>query len=102
MQEFSEAANPGKHIAEIFPALANIPVFMQWWRRAAQQSFNRQAAIWMKYWTQLKAQMNLNQAPECFVKQFIETDYEKNGISELQAAFVAGSTSFSGYLHRGL
>ena len=40
----------------------------------------------------LKTQMDLNQAPECFVKQFIETDYEKNDISELQASFVAGST----------
>jgi len=94
MQEFSEAANPGKHIAEMFPFLAKLPTWMQWWRKAALQSFNRQAAIWMKYWTQLKEQMALNSAPECFVKQFIETDYEKNGISELQAAFVAGSTLF--------
>ncbi|KAJ5559804.1 hypothetical protein N7513_002203 [Penicillium frequentans] len=91
MKEFSEAANPGKHIAEMFPALADIPIFMQWWRRAAQQSFARQAAIWMKYWTQLKEQMNMNQAPECFVKRFIETDHQKNGISELQAAFLAGT-----------
>ncbi|KAF9883127.1 hypothetical protein FE257_004076 [Aspergillus nanangensis] len=91
MQEFSEAANPGKHIAEMFPVLANLPTFMQWWRKAALQSFHRQAVIWMKYWTKLKEQMDSNQAPECFVKQFIESDYENNGICELQAAFVAGT-----------
>ncbi|KAL2839386.1 cytochrome P450 [Aspergillus pseudoustus] len=91
MQEFSEAAEPGKHIAEIFPALVKIPAWMQWWRKAARRSFNRQAAIWMKYWKRLRSQIDSNEAPECFVKQFIETDYEKNDISELQASFVAGT-----------
>jgi cytochrome P450 len=35
--------------------------------------------------------MESGQAPECFVKQVIETGYEKQGISEFQAAFMAGS-----------
>lgn len=35
--------------------------------------------------------METSQAPECFVKQVIETGYEKQGVSELQAAFLAGS-----------
>jgi len=35
--------------------------------------------------------MERKKAPECFVKQFIETQYEKQGISEVQAAFVAGT-----------
>ncbi|KAJ5618601.1 hypothetical protein N7528_006712 [Penicillium herquei] len=91
MQEFSEIATPGKHIAEILPVLARLPTFLQWWRKSILHSFDRQAAIWMEYWTRLKEQMESNQAPECFVKQFIETDYEKHDISELQAAFVAGT-----------
>lgn len=95
MQEFSEAAQPGRNIAETFPVLAKLPRWMQWWRKEALQSFHRQAAIWMKYWTSLREQMDSKQAPECFVKQFIETDYAKHGISELQASFVAGSTLFS-------
>jgi len=63
----------------------------------------RQANIWMKYWTTLKQQMAEQKAPDCFVKQFIETDYEKQDISEIQAAFVAGcmllSLSFSAFPH---
>jgi hypothetical protein len=94
MKDFSEAAQPGKLIAERFPFLAKIPLWMQWWRKSALQSFQRQAAIWMKYWARLKAQMDSNLAPECFVKHFIETDYKKSGISELQASFVAGSMLF--------
>ena len=34
--------------------------------------------------------METKQAPECFVKQFIESDYQKQKITELQGAFVAG------------
>lgn len=100
MQEFSEATEPGKYIAETFPVLAILPKWMQWWRKSALQSFHRQAAIWIKYWTRLKEQIDSKQAPECFVKQFIETDYEKNGISELQASFVAGSTFINNILYR--
>jgi cytochrome P450 len=45
----------------------------------------------MSFWSTLKTQIETKQAPDCFVKQFIESDYEKQGISELQAAFLAGS-----------
>ncbi|KAL3465207.1 cytochrome P450 [Aspergillus heterothallicus] len=91
MEDFSKAATPGKYIAESLPVLARLPAWMQWWRKEALQSFNRQATIWMKYWTRLRTQMDLGQAPECFVKQFIETDYKKNDIDEMQASFVAGT-----------
>ena len=91
MQEFSESATPGKYIADLFPPLAQLPIFMQWWRKSANQYMQRQANIWMKYWSRLKAQMAENKAPDCFVKQFMETDYKKQDISDIQAAFVAGS-----------
>ncbi|OJJ05937.1 hypothetical protein ASPVEDRAFT_87260 [Aspergillus versicolor CBS 583.65] len=91
MDEFSKAATPGKYMAETLPVLAKLPAWMQWWRKEAVQSFNRQATIWMKYWSSLRIQMDRGQAPECFVKRFIETDYKKSNISELQASFVAGT-----------
>lgn len=53
--------------------------------------FDKQANLWMSFWTSLKTQMETKTAPDCFVKQFIESDYEKQGINELQAAFLAGS-----------
>jgi hypothetical protein len=91
MEEFSKAATPGKYIAESLLVLAKLPAWMEWWRKEALQAFNRQATIWMKYWTGLRTQMDLGQEPECFVKEFIETDYKKNDIDEMQASFVAGS-----------
>ncbi|KAJ5805527.1 uncharacterized protein N7503_003129 [Penicillium pulvis] len=91
MQDFSEAAEPGKYLAELFPPLSKLPVWMQWWRESAERSFQRQASIWMKYFSDLQRSIKKNEAPECFVKSFIESDYEKNDISDLQASFVAGT-----------
>jgi len=103
MKEFSEHATPGKYAAEMFPPLAKLPTWLQWWRKPLMKCQQRQANIWMKYWTTLKQQMAEQKAPDCFVKQFIETDYEKQDISEIQAAFVAGcmllSLSFSAFPH---
>lgn len=91
MKEFSESVAPGAFLADMIPPLGRLPVFLQWWRKRALRYQQRQATIWMKYWTDLKAQIDQKNAPECFVKQFAETDYRAQGISELQCAFVAGT-----------
>ncbi|KAJ5661214.1 uncharacterized protein N7484_000586 [Penicillium longicatenatum] len=90
MQDFSQAAEPGKYLAETFPPLSKIPGWMQWWRKPAERSFQRQASIWMKYFSELQRSIEQDEAPECFVKSFLEWDYERNEISDLQASFLAG------------
>lgn len=91
MKEFSDNAAPGKYLAETFPPLSKLPIGLQWWRKSVEPLYQRQVNIWMKFWNNLKVQLDLKTAPECFVKQVIETDYQKLGVSELQAAFLAGS-----------
>lgn len=94
MKDFSDNAKPGAHIADLIPPLAEIiPEPFQWWRKSALALQERQSKIWLKYWTSLKKLVDEKKAPECFVKQFMATDYQKQGISEIQAAFVAGSKS---------
>jgi len=44
----------------------------------------------MKYWKSLDKQIKEGTAPECFCKQFAESNYEEKGISEIQAAYLAG------------
>jgi hypothetical protein len=44
----------------------------------------------MKYWNKLQGQIRDGTAPECFVKQFAESDYQDKGISEIQAAYLSG------------
>lgn len=91
MEEFSISATPGYFLADTFPPLAKLPVFLQPWRRQAAVYFERQAKIWMRYWSTLSSQIAAGNAPACFVKQFKETGYESLNISELQAAFLAGT-----------
>jgi hypothetical protein len=45
----------------------------------------------MKYWNALQHQLKEGRAPQCFVKQFSESGYKSQGISDVQAAYVAGS-----------
>jgi cytochrome P450 len=91
MNDFSTMAKPGTYLADTLPFLGNLPRRLQWWRKGVKPYFDKQANLWMSFWSTLKTQMETKQAPECFVKQFIESDYEAQGISELQAAFLAGS-----------
>lgn len=91
MNDFSIIAKPGAYLADALPFFGKLPLRLQWWRAGLRPYFDKQANLWMSFWTSLKTQMETKQAPECFVKQFIESDYEKQGISELQAAFLAGS-----------
>lgn len=91
MKEFSEHAAPGAEIADTFPPLGGLPLALQWWRKRLQPKQQRQTNVWMKFWNNLKVQMDTKQAPTCFVKQMIEEDYPKLGITEVQAAYLAGS-----------
>jgi cytochrome P450 len=91
MNDFSIVAKPGTYLADALPFFGNLPLQLQWWRKGLKPLFEKQAKLWMSFWTSLKTQIETKQAPECFAKQFIESGYEKQGISELQAAFLAGS-----------
>jgi cytochrome P450 len=91
MNDFSIVAKPGSYLADALPFFGNLPRQLQWWHKGLQPLFDKQANLRMSFWSSLKTQMETKQAPECFAKQFIESGYEKQGISELQAAFLAGS-----------
>jgi cytochrome P450 len=89
--EFGEASSPTRWIAEIVPPLSRLPTWLQWWRPEAMSYQERQNAAWMGYWQMLKKKIEDGTAPECFVKQFAESDYQAKGIDEMQAAYTAGS-----------
>src|SRR3981189_1723005 len=108
VQEFGDVTRPGTWIAEVIPPLADLPVWMQWWRPAALKYQHHQsdpphethcnvqswfmglivARVWMKYWNKLQDQIRDGTAPECFVRQLAESNYQEKGISEIQAAYL--------------
>lgn len=89
--DFSYIAKPGTYLADTLPFLGALPERLQWWRKPLQPYFDKQANLWMSFFTSLKTQIETNSAPECFAKQLIDNDYASQGITELQAAFLAGS-----------
>lgn len=93
MHDFSEYAAPGAFLAEVFPPLAKLPVWMQWWRKRALVYYRRQERLWLRLFNELKDQMAIGRAPECFVRHMIESQFEKQGFSQLQGAFLAGCKS---------
>ena len=90
MHDFSEYAAPGAWLAETVPPLARMPVWMQWWTSRALVYYMRQEDLWLRLFRGLRSQMDKGNAPECFVKRMVESSFEKEGVSELQAAFLAG------------
>ncbi|KAI8940528.1 hypothetical protein NX059_004206 [Plenodomus lindquistii] len=91
MSDFSTIAKPGAYLADTLPFLRALPPRLQWWRKGLEPYFNKQAKLWMSLFNSLKTQIETKSAPECFVKQLIDSDFASQGISELQAAFLAGS-----------
>ncbi|PSK58738.1 3-hydroxyphenylacetate 6-hydroxylase [Elsinoe australis] len=91
MEEFSKSGTPGALIVDLIPPLARLPRWTQIWRPKAEQFYRRQEDIWMKYWNDLHVKIQLGKAPNCFVRQFVEVEQQKANISEVQAAFLAGT-----------
>jgi hypothetical protein len=53
------------------------------------------ARVWTKYWNKLQGQIKDGTAPECFVRQLAESNYQDKGISEIQAAYLSGCSTVS-------
>ncbi|RYE46575.1 MAG: hypothetical protein EOP21_06245 [Hyphomicrobiales bacterium] len=67
MNDFSIIAKPGAYLADALPFFGKLSPQLQWWRAGLKPYFDKQANLWMSFWTSLKTQMETNQAPECFV-----------------------------------
>ncbi|KAK5459729.1 hypothetical protein LTS15_003858 [Exophiala xenobiotica] len=91
MSEFSLASSPVYGLVDIFPVLLKLPGWMHWWEKPLAVMRERQKNIWLKYWNGMKAKIDQGVAPDCFGRQMVEAGYSKKGISEIQAAFVAGT-----------
>ena len=87
---FSECAGQ-IHTVDKYPILEYLPKPLQWWRPKWEAYHEEEAQLWMGLWTDLKNQLNAGIRTGCFAEKFQEEDYLAMGISELQAAYVAGS-----------
>lgn len=82
---------PGKWMVDSFPPLAKLP---QWimgnWRDFGKKCFDHDHPIYLSLWENLKREVKEGKAKDCFCKRFLESDPEKQGLDNLQAAYQAG------------
>ena len=51
----------------------------------------KEVELWTGLWNSLKKQVQTGIHTECFVEKFMEVDYPRMGISEVQGAYVAST-----------
>ncbi|KAK4937424.1 hypothetical protein LTR10_021961 [Elasticomyces elasticus] len=79
------------HLVDQYPILENLPRSLQWWRKKYEPYHQKELQLWLGLWSTLKSQMAKGIHTGCFAEKFMENDYPKMGISENQAAYVAGT-----------
>jgi hypothetical protein len=80
-----------RFLVDQYPVLARLPKSLQWWRRKYQPDHQFEVDLWMGLWKDLKKRLDAGIRTGCFAEKFMEEDYPAMGISEVQAAYVAGS-----------
>ena len=91
MNEAADRLIPAYSLINVFPKLMDLPTWMHWWQKVADEYRIRQEQIWFRLWGDMEKKIDQGVAPDCFGRQLVETGYRQKGIDEGQAAFVAGS-----------
>ncbi|KIW46589.1 uncharacterized protein PV06_02254 [Exophiala oligosperma] len=79
------------HMVDKYPVLEGLPRPLQWWRWKYEPYHQKELQLWLGLWKDLQNQMAKGIRTGCFAEKFMEVDYPKMGVSENQAAYVAGT-----------
>lgn len=84
-------ATPGVFMVDSFPSLQYLPqqLFGNW-RSFGEACCAHDSAVYLELWENLKKEVAEGKANPCFCKDFYESNPEKIGIDNLQAAYQAG------------
>jgi hypothetical protein len=79
----------------MFPALARFPLydFLTSWKTKGQEMCDLDAAVWSRFWYQMKRQVQEGTAPHSWGKEFMRSNYEKYGIDEMGAIYAGYAPS---------
>lgn len=86
---------PGSSLVDMFPALARFPLyeFITSWKIKGQEMCDLDAAVWSRFWYQMKRQVQEGTAPHSWGKEFMRSNYEKYGIDEMGAIYAGYAPS---------
>lgn len=80
-----------RFLVDQFPLLEKLPKRLQWWRIKYEPFHQKEVELWMGLWNGLKKNLGAGIRTGCFVEKFMEVDYPQMGISEIEAAYIAGT-----------
>ena len=86
---FVQCRKPGSWLVDVLPSLANSRIFNLFssWKRIGTEFHAADDALWMAFWNEMKQKVADGTAPHCFGK-ILQAGYEKQGLSESQAAWI--------------
>jgi hypothetical protein len=89
-QILGKVTRPGVFIEDEIPILAQLPHWMQPSRRRAEEYAKPGLRAKMRLWNLMKAAIADGKAPPCFGKDLVLSDYKSQGLTDEDAAWIAG------------
>ncbi|KAH0342002.1 putative cytochrome P450, partial [Aureobasidium melanogenum] len=91
LENLTRNTAPGAWLVDSFPELATFPqqLFGNW-RTRGKQIFDHDSEVYMDLWQNLKKQVDDGVANDCFVKDYYLSNPAQHGVTDLQAAYMAG------------
>jgi hypothetical protein len=93
MKDLGVNSLPYGFLVDTFPILAKLPMWTQTWRKEAMKLYYKQHRLWTKLYNGLLHEIEMDTAPPCFVKHLVDSEKDRRGIDDTQAAFVSGCKS---------
>jgi hypothetical protein len=89
LDRFRTFRRPGSFIVDTFPSLANNPIFnmLSDWQDIGADIHKKDSEVFMSFWTQMKREVEAGVAPHSFGREFVQSDYERQGLDQLDAAY---------------
>jgi len=91
LTRFASFRKPGAYLIDVFPELEYLPFynFISNWKKVGDEIHRQDAATFALFWNRMKKEIEEGTAPYSWGKGFVQSNYGKHGIDELQAIYTA-------------
>lgn len=80
---------PGSFLVDTFPSLANFPLFNMFsnWKKIGADIHKADSEVFLMFWKQMLKEVEAGTAPHSFGRDFVQSNYQAQGLDELDAAY---------------
>jgi len=82
---------PGSFLVDTFPSLADIPLYnaLSNWKQVGRKIHEADSEVFLSFWNQMRKEIEAGTAPHSFGRDFVQSNYQAQGLDELDAAYTA-------------